>query len=176
MRKTMLMMALPLVVLAGCKMEVNADDTGNTASVKVGEDGNVAITASEGADGVSLSVPGFEGKMKIPGMELGGGNMDIAGMKPYPGSKLNGINVTDQKGPNNGVVDMRFTSPGTPDKVAAYYAGAAREGDFSGINVVSKDGKAIVTANKPGGDDLTITIDPAPGGSASRILIKDGGK
>ena len=178
MRKAMLGLAVPLVLLAACSVKVGKDDAdANTASVKVDEDGNVAITANDGAGGVALSVPGFEGKMKIPGMKLGGGNMDIDGMKLYPGSELSAINVTDREGPNNGVVDMRFTAPATPDKVAAYYAAAARDKDFSDIKVTNDGGKAVFSAKKADGDDLTISMDPGTGGSSTgRILIKDGPK
>src|SRR5262245_1230950 len=122
MRKAMLVLTPPLMLLAACQMKAGEDDGGNdSASIKVGKDGNVAITANDGDGKVSLSVPGFEGKMKIPGLELGGENMDIDGMKPYPGTKFNTIDVTDDKGSGNGQVNMRFTSPGTPEKLAAYY-------------------------------------------------------
>jgi len=174
MRKAMLVLTVPLVLLAACQMKAGKDDGGNdSASIKVGEDGNVAITANDGDGRVSLSVPGFEGKMKIPGLELGGDNMDIDGMKPYPGTKLDTIDVTDRKGLGNGQVDMRFTSPDTPEKVAAYYAAAAREKDFTNINVTRSGARAVMTATKSGGDHLTISMDPGDGGTTGRILIED---
>ncbi len=174
MRRNMLGWMVPLVLLAGCEMKVGEKDGGNEmASLSVGEDGNVAITASDGADGVAVSLPGFEGKMKIPGLQLGGDNMDIDGMKLYPGSEVKGINVTDQKGAGNSLVEMRFVSPATPDKVAAHHAEAARSENFSNINVTSKDGVATFTAKKSDGDDVTITMNPAPGGTtAGQILIR----
>ena len=122
---------------------------------------------------ISVSLPGFGAKMNVPGIELGGDNMDIDGMKLYPGTEVKGINVTDQKGPGNSRVEMRFTSPASPDKVAAYYASAARDEDFSDINVVNKDGGATLTAKKSDGDDVTITMAPAAGGATSgQILIR----
>jgi hypothetical protein len=118
-------------------------------------------------------VPGFEGKINIPGIQLGGKDMDIDGMKLYPGTQLHDIDVTDDKGPGNGRVDMRFTSPDGPDKVAAYYAGAVRDKDFRDIKVVRDGGKATLTAKKPDGDDLTIMMEPSEGGTTGEILIKD---
>lgn len=176
MRKAVLGWAvMPLLLLGACEMKVGKDDAGakDAASVKIDAGGNVAIAANDGADGVSVSLPGIEGKVKIPGMELGGDNMDIDGMKLYPGTKLSGINITDQKGFGNGVVEMRFTSPATPDKVAAYYAAAAPGEDFRDIKVTAAKGSSTVTAVKGDGDRLTITIDPAAGGSAGTILIRD---
>ena len=174
MRKAILVMTVPLVLLTACEMKVGKDaGDKDSASLKVGEDGNVAITAKDGDDGVSVSLPSFDAKVKVPGIELGGDNMDIDGMKLYPGSKLSGINVTDQKGEGNSRVEMRFTSPATPDKVAAYYANAARDEDFSNINVANADGRATLTAKKSDGDDLTITMEPAAGGTTrGQILIR----
>lgn len=174
MRKAMLGLVVPLGLLAACEMKVGkADADADMASVKLGEGGNVAIMAS---DGVSLSIPGFEGKMKIPGMELGGDDIDIDGLKLYPGSTLNGLNITDQKGAGNGLVDMRFTSPATPDKIAAHFAAGARAEDFSDIKVADAGGKTTLTAKNPDGDDLAITMKPAKGGTSGRILIQDRSK
>ena len=170
MRKAMLGLAIPLALLAGCEVKVGKDD----ASVKAGDEGNVAI-AADGDHGISIKVPGFEGKMNIPGVELGGDTMDIDGIKLYPGSTLHGINVTDRKGAGNGAVDMRFTSPAAPDKVADYYAAAARDKGFTAINVAKAGGTATLTATNPDGDPMTITMAPDKAGTTGRILIKDKG-
>lgn len=166
---------VPLVLLAACGMKAGKDEAsgGDMASLSIGEDGNVSITANDGAESVAVSLPGFEGKMKIPGLQLGGENLDIDGMKLYPGSAVKGIDVTDQKGSGNSRVEMRFTSPATPDKVAAYYAKTARAEDFSDINVTSKDGTATFTAKQSDGDEVTILMNPAAGGTtAGQIVIR----
>ena len=174
MRKAVLGLSVPLLLLGACEMKVGKDEEAkDTASVKISADGNVAIAAKDGAEGVSVSVPGFEGKVKIPGMELGGDHMDIDGMKLYPGSKLSAIDVTDQSGAGDGVVQMRFTSPADPGKVAAYYAAAAPGADFRDVAVKQAGAASTVTATKGDGDHLTITINPAAGGSAGTILIRD---
>ncbi|KRB79383.1 hypothetical protein ASE00_19960 [Sphingomonas sp. Root710] len=176
MRRTLAILAIPLILLAGCEFEIGKDkDDKDAASVKVGEDGNVAIATEEGGEGLSIKVPGFEGKMNIPGIELGGDNMDIDGIKLYPGTTLHGINVTDRAGPDNGLVDMRFTSPAAPAKLAAYYAAAARENGFTAIKVANAGGGATLTAINPDGDPMTISMTPGKAGSEGRILIRDGG-
>lgn len=174
MRKTVLMMSVPLLLLAGCKVKVDTDKGGNdSASVTIGADGNVAISADDGAEGLSVSVPGFEGKMKIPGLELGGDHMDIDGMKLYPGTKLSGISVFDQGGEGHGKVDMRFTSPASPDQLSAYYTDAARAAGFSDIAAKKEKGGVVVTAVKGDGDRLTISANPATGGSSGQIQVRD---
>lgn len=178
MRKTILILAIPLVLLAGCEFKVGKDDGGkDAASVQVGGDGNVAISADEG-EGISIKVPGFEGRMNIPGIELGGDSIDIDGIKLYPGSTFDGLNVADGKGAGNGVVDIRFSSPAAPDKVAVYYAAAARDNGFSAIKVGNAADVTTLTATNPDGDPMTITMKPGKAGTIGRILIMDsrGGK
>jgi len=178
MREAMLGLVVPLVLLAACEMKAGDGEAGgnDTAAISIGEDGNVAITANEGAESVSVSVPGFDGKVKIPGLRLGGDTIEIAGMKLFPGSEVKGINVTDQKGAGNSRVEMRFISPGTPEKVAAYYAEAARGADFSDIDVSNRDGVAMFTAKKSDGDDIMIAMTPAAGGTAAGQIVIRGKK
>lgn len=175
MRKAILgtMMAVAAMLLAGCELKVGKDDakTGDDASVSIDAGGNVAIN---GEDGLSIKTPGFEGKIDIKGMKLGGEHMEIDGMKLYPGTELSAINVADKAGPDNGVVDMRFTSSGTPDRIAAYYADAGRNAGFRDVAVKNNGGTAVFTAIKEANDRVTITIAPAAGGSAGTIRVQDG--
>lgn len=165
MRMAMLGLAAALLSLAGCERKAGKEEGGaETASLKVGEDGDAAITAQEGAARASLS---------IPGIELGGDDMNIDGIRLYPGSRLRGIDVTHGDGSGKGLADMRFTSPAAPVKVAAHFAAAARERNFSDIKVTTAGGQATLTAKKDDGGDLTITMEPAEGGTSGRILVRD---
>ncbi len=71
MRKAVLGLVVPLVLLAACEMKVGKgeDDRNDMASLGIGEDDNVSITANDGPEGVSVSVPGFDARVKVPGME-----------------------------------------------------------------------------------------------------------
>lgn len=176
MHNAVLALTLPMLLLAGCKMEVNTDEkTGNQASMSIDASGNVSLDAVDGAQGVSISVPGFDAKVKVPGLELGGDNMDIGGMKLYPGTKLSSINVTDHnaKMDSGGVVDMRFESPASPDKVAAYYAAAAKENDYTNIKVANAGGTSTLTATRDDGDQLTIAMAPGGAGTKGKVTIRD---
>ena len=169
---TMTLLIVP-VLLAGCEMKIGKDDAkdGNRASVSVGEDGNVQISAADGAKGVSIDVPGFSAKVNVPGLELGGDNMDIDGMKLYPGTKLSTVNVNG--GDESGVVDMKFASPGSPAAIADYYVNAAKENDFTDVASRKDGANMVVTAKKPDGDLVTIALAPAGTGSNGQIKITD---
>ena len=138
MRKAVLGLSVPLLLLGACEMKVGKDEGAKDgASVEISADGNVAIAAKDGAEGVSVSVPGFEGKVKIPGMELGGDHMDIDGMKLYPGSKLSGIDVTDQSGAGDGVVSVGSPA-GSVDGVVVEGDGAGRAGSPSQLHTAGR--------------------------------------
>ena len=138
--------AIPAVLLAGCQMKIGKDEQeGNSASVSVGDDGNVQVSAADGARGVSISVPGFSAKVNVPGLELGGDDMDIDGMKLYPGTKLANVNVNG--GDHSGTVDMKFNAPGAPTAIADYYVNAAREKAFTEV-ASRKDGDRMIVTGE----------------------------
>lgn len=172
MRAKYLVAALPLLLTA-CQVKVGKDSADdNISSVSVDGEGNVAVSARAGAQGVSVSVPGFQAKVNIPGLELGSDHMDIDGMKLYPGTKVTSVNVNGKEGTGGGVV-MAFTSPGAPAQIAQYYADAARQHDFTDISVNNDNAKSTLTATKPDGDRLTIALAPAGEGSSGRITVID---
>ena len=176
MRNTVLALTLPMLLLGGCEMTVDTDGkTGNQASMSIDAGGNVSLAAADGAQGVSISVPGFDAKIKVPGLELGGDNMDIGGMKLYPGTKLSTINVTDHnaKADSGGVVDMRFESPAAPDKVAAYYESAAKTNGYSDVKLVKTGAGSTLTATRDDGDNLTIAMQPGGAGTQGKVTISD---
>ena len=171
MRKAMLGATVAMLLLGGCGPKGKDDARDGDRSVRVDAGGNVSI--SDG-DGLSIETPGFGGKLGIKGMKLGGEDMEIDGMKLYPGTALSAIDVVDKAGPDNGLVEMRFTGPGTPDRMAAYYADAGKAAGFRDIAVKRAGGGATFAAVKEDDDRVTIEIVPAAGGSAGTIRIQDG--
>lgn len=175
MRKAVLGLAIPLLLLSACELKVKDDGkhgSGDDASISIDAGGNAAV--SDG-DGLSISTPGFEGRINIKGMKLGGEDMEIDGMKLYPGTELAAINVVDKAGPDNGLVHMRFTSSGKPAEIAAYYEAAGREAGFRDVAVKKAGGTATFTALKGDEDErVTIEIAPAPNGSAGHIRVQGG--
>lgn len=172
MRARYCVVALPLV-LAACQVKVGKDmSDDNVSSVTVDGTGNVAVSTSEGAQGVSVSVPGFQAKVNIPGLDFGSDHMDIDGMKLYPGTKVTNVNVQGKEGAGGGVT-MAITSPGTPAQLAQYYADAAKQHDFTDVSVTNDNNKSTLMATKPDGDKMTITLAPAAGGSSGQIMVVD---
>ncbi len=172
MRKTILILTLPLW-LGACEMKVGKDEAANSTAVSVNADGNVSITSPGDSQGIAVSVPGFNAKVNIPGLDLGSDNMDIDGVKLYPGTKLQAVNVNGFDGAG-GDVKMNFTSDAAPAVLAKYYADAAREHGFTDVAVNTTDAKSALTAIKPDGDRMTIALSPgAKGGTAGQISVID---
>jgi hypothetical protein len=160
MRAKMIPLLMVPLLLSACEVKVGKND-------KDKADGNVSVAAND-EHGVSISAPGFNAKVDIPGIEIGGDDMDIDGMKLFPGSKVGNVNVVGKDGPGDRVT-MGFTAPGAPAAVASYYANAARENGFTDVKVAG----TTVSAVKDDGDAVTIAIVPAPGGSSGDIRIVD---
>ncbi|MFZ5703767.1 MAG: hypothetical protein ACOY5R_00705 [Pseudomonadota bacterium] len=179
MQKSIIVAALPLLLLAACEVKVNDDakgdanaSAGDSAAISFDAGGNVAMASAEEPTSLSVSIPGIDAKIKVPGIELGGEDMNIDGMKLYPGSKMTGVNVTDKDG-GNGRVEIRFVSPAAPDVVARYYADAAGQADFTGVKLAKNGAASTVTAVNGEGDPMTITLQPASKGTQGVILMTD---
>ncbi|MES2057391.1 MAG: hypothetical protein V4564_15765 [Pseudomonadota bacterium] len=113
-----LILALPL---AAC----DSGGDGTTISINAsGTDGN--MVAGVDKDGqVSVNVPGFSGKLKLPKMKLDAGDFDLNGVKLYPGSTISAMNVDAKDGGKGGTdsgrVRISFDSPGTPKAVQDWF-------------------------------------------------------
>lgn len=173
MRTAAIGLAMAALALAGCELKVGKEKKDDdSASISIGAQDDVSLSRANGSEGVSIDVPGFGAKINVPGMEIGDTDMEISGMTLYPGTRFTAIAVSDKTGKDNGLVDMRFTSPGMPDQIVAHYAAAARGKGFSDIKTTHAGGKATFSAKEPDGDRVTIEADPAKSGSAGRILLR----
>ncbi len=167
--RTALILA-PLLLLAACGESNNPVEPGTTVKIDARDEKGeaVAIVADGESGDVAVKLPGFEAKVDLPRINLTADNFDIEGVKLYPGTKIDTININSDE---NGTTDSTkvlaaFTAPATPDQVAAHLrAGFAdKKIDVSGsgtsMSGVTSDGAAF-----------TISISPAKGGSAGRIEI-----
>jgi hypothetical protein len=162
--------ALPLL-LGACDMKVGKDESrDNISTVLADGEGNVVVAAAEEPQGMSVSVPGFQAKVNIPGLELDSEHLDIDGLKLYPGTRVTTVNVNSKEGAG---VMMHFTSPGTPAQLAQYYADSARQHNFTDVSVRSDTVRSTLAATKPDGDRLTIALAPAANGSSGQITVID---
>ncbi len=133
MRHHVLVLAIvPVLALVGCGNDAN--DTKTTVT----KDGvtTTTVTTSDAdsiVSGLKIDTDKFKANLDIPGISFGGDHLDMDGMKLYPGSTVNGVNVhaTDKPGAKNGGVVIGFTSPAAPAVVAQHMAEQARGAGFT---------------------------------------------
>ncbi len=143
-----LLLAALLVPIAAC----NQSEKGT--SVTINGDNGTMIGGVDGNSGeVKIDVPGFKASVTMPKIKIDAGDFDLNGVKLYPGSSIEGINVqgdTDQKGG----VRVHFTSPATPDTVRGWFAERLGKVGYT----IRTDGANLVGTtdeNKPFRLDLT---------------------
>ena len=164
----------PLIAgLAACHAEVKGDN-GATASISIGNDADAGGESGNGQS-VSINVPGFAGKMTVPGLNLGD-DAKIDDMPFFPGTKVTGIKVTGESGDGSGghgkgQVDMAFTAPGDTDKLVAWYRDQAQQ---HGWTVVPPAGGHQFEATKDKADGTSrfaVQMAPEGSGSAGHFLV-----
>lgn len=165
--RSFLTTGIAALLLAGCEMKVGRDGeekTGETAAPSAARDGEI-----------SIDTPGFDMKLDIPDAvrsQISGDNDVI-----YPGSKIDGLNVTAREGAGQGKsqVQIRFSSADSPIKVAEWYRDPARAAELTGVSV-QQDGAGfqISGAAKSGGDPFDLRLSAAPGGGTqAQLTLRD---
>lgn len=178
----------PLLVplaLAACHAEVKRDN-GAVASIAIGNGASDEADGARHGDGqtVAIDVPGFSGKMTVPGLTIGSENAKIDDMPFFPGTKVNGINVSGEAGDGSGgqgsgKVDMAFTAPGDPGKLIAWYRDQAQQHGWT-IMPPAGGHQFEATKDKPGagGADgashFALQVAPQGSGSAGHFLVSGG--
>lgn len=91
-----------------------------------------ATAESKTVSGLDIDTDKFKANFEIPGLSFGGEQMDIAGMKLYPGSIVRGVRVkaSQKNGDEKGMVTIDFTSPAAPAAVATQFGEQARKAGF----------------------------------------------
>jgi hypothetical protein len=111
--KSLCLIALPALLLAGCDETTNTMESSNV----------VAITADSDNGQVSIQTPVFEGKMKLPGELITNSSFDLDGVKLYPGSNVTGVNIGAGDGKSS-TVTVKFSSPASSQVVRDYFVKA----------------------------------------------------
>lgn len=160
--------ALP--VLAACEMQIGDGEQGKARTEQVAS----AEGRSE-AGSISIDAPGFDMKLNIP--EALRAEIGSEGDVIYPGSKLGGLHVqaNETKGGDRGSVELRFTTPDAPAKVAAWYRDPARAKELTVTSTEQQgQGYRIAGTSKGDSDPFTLTLTPAAGGgSEGRVVLRD---
>jgi hypothetical protein len=169
------------LALAGCSLKTHGDN-GEDASITIGNGADgTALSAGNGQQSVSIKVPGFSAKVDVPDLDIGG-DTKIENMPLFPGTKVNGVNISahdgdgdgDAHGGDNarGNVTMAFTAPADAARVIAWYREQAGK---HGWDVVPATGENQFEATRrEDGKDPTrfaLQVASAAGGSSGRFIV-----
>ena len=138
-------------------------------------DGNsgeaVAISASSADGNVSVKLPGIAIQTSMPSGMLKSSGFEIDGVKLFPGSKIESMNVRAGTG-DGAKVDIAFSAPGEVDAVRKWFADAFAERKIALTNT----GNAL-SGSTGEGNGFTIALDPAgTGATKGTIAITDTSK
>lgn len=168
MRASLLALAAPLTLLAGC----GGDDTGTSISIKGNDsEGKPAVASVDGKSGqVKIDVPGFEANIKLPKVQLDADNFDIGGVKLYPGSNVTSMNIdAAEKGKVGDAVTIAFDSPADAATVKAWFLEKMKAESFTVAEAATG-----LSGKTDDGDAFTLTLTPgATGHSNGTINIKN---
>ena len=144
-------------------VELEIDLSGGDDSSS-GSSSSSSTSSSAGNGKLSLKSDGINIDIDIPkaALEKGRNSDDL-----YPGSKITGVNVTSNSADlkNSGVVNIKFTAPDSPEKVAEWFAkkfedeggSASRDGtNVSGQTGDEQDYDLSVNANGNGSNGVLV--------------------
>ncbi len=171
MRRAALLIVLPLVLVACDRRHTQETTTtvtkdGVTTTTvttrKVGDDeARSSATSSSTASSLGIDTDKFKANLEIPGLSFGSDDMDLDGMKLYPGSKVKGVHVkaNDHDGDKKGSVTMDFTSPAAPSAVADHMKTQAQKAGFT-VSSASATGLSGTKVDGTEANSFTVTLNP----------------
>lgn len=164
MRRPLVLIVLPLFALGACEM-------------KVGKGDDAAGGNSSASSHVSLDIPGFSAKVDLPAFDAEGKNMDIDGIKLYPGSQVTGVDIKADGGADTskgkGSVRISYASADAPAKLRAYYEGAAKDHGFTSTAPTQEGPATLLNLTSSEGKAVRIAIEPDGAGSKGALTILD---
>lgn len=171
MNRLSLCPVLAVALLCGCKGKIDAEEFDNaSANAHVSAEGK----AEEGK--ISLKMPGVDMTISLPKGVADEARAERDSKLLYPGSTLRGMAIAagpDSDKSGDSEVEIRFSTPDGPDKVAAWYRDPARadgfrlessgrEGDswqMTGVQKRDKHGfKLRLSPRAGGGTDGRLTV------------------
>jgi hypothetical protein len=168
---------MALLMLTACGKSHDQPTQTDTASISFSAD-NTSGNASDASHSVSVSVPGFAAKLNVPGLAIGS-DMSIDGIAFRPNTKIAGVNIVGAAGDGSGgeghgTVEMRFTDPGAPDQVLAYYKQAAQQGGWTEVPPAAGQQFAATKHKDDGTEHLALQVGAAAAGSSGRFIVTGG--
>lgn len=135
------------------------NDNGADISVSAGGGGN-----NSGAN-VSIDLPAIKGKFSLPKIKIDTGDVDIDGVKLYPGARVTGVDIAGEEGMSEGSVGVRFDTDAAPAKVRAYYLDA-----FKAKGIAASTQGNRITGRDHAGKPFSISLTEQ--GEGTRGVVK----
>lgn len=175
-KAAMLSLLAVLALGAACDAEIGGGE--ETAEATSGAASGAASAEGKAQENTfSVKAPGVDIKVAIPEGIRNNAQFDSESDILYPDATFSGMHVEGQKSgrEKQGGVEIRFTSPTAPERIAAWYRDPARK-DFT-VTSARKDGDAIVISGRQkDNDDFQIRLTPRTnGGTDGRLGIQSGG-
>ncbi len=127
-------------------------------------DGNENVVTFNASDkgAVAFQVPGVKGNIKLPGAMTANSDMDIDGVKLFPGSRVTNVRAED------GIVTIGFASPKSVADVKDHYAR-----QFAAKDVTATLNGDKFSGSTKDGDAFTLDLAEADGKTAGTMVIRD---
>jgi hypothetical protein len=112
---------LTLLPLGACG---SGEGTSIKINAKSDEHGSSTTVSTDGNGQAAIKVPGFEGSIKLPQIHVNAENFDLNGVKLYPNSTVNELNVDAEDkadGKDTGHVHIAFESPAALGTVQGWF-------------------------------------------------------
>ncbi len=163
-----------LALLSACEAKLGKEaDKGEPAQGK----SELASAEGKAEDGqFSIKAPGLDMKIDIPAGVTSHGDSDSDVL--YPGSTLSGMHIEGARGggesKGNAAIELRFTTPDAPEKVAAWYRDPARASGFAVSGIRREEGGFLISGTeKKDGDAFTLRLSPKGVGTEGRLTLTD---
>ena len=151
-------MIIGLGVLSACndpdERQVSAqNDNGGELSMSI-----------DGGDDRGRKDSGARVSIGLPSLKLNNPDVDIDGVKLYPGARVTGVDISGEDGQSEGGVTIRFISDAAPDKIRDYYLmafmakGMTATVTRGGVAGTDHDGKPFRISLTANGDGTRGTI------------------
>jgi hypothetical protein len=152
----------------GTRISIDIDDKPGASDADA-----VNIAGDTESGKIELSLPGgIAAKMNVPARMVHDTNFDINGVGLYPGAKFGSVSVRARGGAGPGAtVRIGFTTPADAAAVADWY-----QQQFDARRVAVTRSGDTLTGKTEDGDDFTLAMESAAGGTEGTLTILDTGR
>lgn len=136
------------------------------------EDSNASVELGNGT--VSISAPGFNMSVDVPGDAMRNVEIKTDSEALYPGAQATGMTMSKDPVTGTNRIDIGFSSKDTIDNVAKWYGDPKRAGNFkvTGINITN--GVHTMSAVDDTGEFFNVILKPGEdGGTAGQLKFRD---